>query len=496
MVLDPARINAIYRLRHDEKWSVRRIARELHVARKSILKYLRSPAGCASVRKHRKTKLDPFKPFVRELVEKDSEASAVVILDRLRPLGYEGQVTILRNYLRTVRQAVHPPRAFVRVESSPGDRFEVDWGHFGSLDYDRDRRKLYAFCLIECHSRRLYVEFTHSQSFETFVRCHIHAFRFMNGVARECLYDNLPTAVAEHEGEIVRFNPRFLAFAREYDFYPRACNKGAGWEKGKIERGGVRYLRQNFWPLRDIRDLPDANRQVREWLEQTANIRIHSETRERPNDRFLPDALRPLPQLDPDYRDTVIARAHKDLRLRFDGNRYCVPPRLVGRQLTVKADSSSVTIYHQEREIVRYARSFRRGQTFGAERFEKELLEQRPGAERTHTQQRFIALVGPVGDAYLRALAETDRSMARQIRELLALVRQYGPEAVASALAKAQAAGAIGADYVANILLQDQSPREQQPLLRLKDDHLNELVTDPLSLLEYDAFILSERSTP
>jgi transposase len=496
MVLGPNRINAIYRMRHDEKWSVRRIARELHVARKSVLKYLRSPAGCPAVRKPRKTKLDPFKPAVRELVERDPEASAVVILDRLRPLGYEGEITILRKYLKTVRQAVHPPRAFVRVESSPGDRFEIDWGHFGALNYDGDQRKLYAFCLIECHSRRLYVEFTHSQVFETFVRCHIHAFGFMTGVARECLYDNLPTAVAEHEGKIVRFNPRFLAFAREYDFYPRACNKGAGWEKGKIERGGVRYLRQSFWPLRDIRDLADANHQVREWLEQIANTRIHSETRERPVNRFRPDSLRPLPQLEADYRDTVIARAHKDIRLRFDGNRYCVPPRLVGHQLTIKADSSSVTIYDHEREIVRYARSFRRGQTFGAERFEKELLEQRPGAERTHTQQRFIALVGPVGDTYLRALAETDRSMARQIRELLALVRQYGPEAVAAALAKAQAAGAIGADYVANLLLQSQSPREQQPLLRLKDEHLNELVTDPLSLLEYDAFILSERSTP
>jgi len=36
-------------------------------------------------------------------------------------------------------------RAFVRVEPSPGERFEVDWGHFGVLDYFGDKRKLYAF---------------------------------------------------------------------------------------------------------------------------------------------------------------------------------------------------------------------------------------------------------------------------------------------------------------------------------------------------------------
>ena len=101
-------------------------------------------------------------------------------------------------------------------------------------------------------------------------------------------------------------------------------------------------------------------------------------------DRSLPaDALRPLPVIPYDYRDTAEALVHKDLRLQFDGNRYCVPHRFVGRRLTVKADSSSVTIYHRFQEIVSYARSWRRGQTFGAERFEPELAEFRPAARRS-----------------------------------------------------------------------------------------------------------------
>ena len=121
------------------------------------------------------------------------------------------------------------------MEPSPGERFEIDWGHFGALLSGRQAQTL-RLRLIEAHSRMLYVEFTHSQSFETFVRCHQHAFQAFGGVARECWYDNLLTAVAEHDGRLVRFQPRFLAFAREYDFYPRACNPGAGWEKGKVER--------------------------------------------------------------------------------------------------------------------------------------------------------------------------------------------------------------------------------------------------------------------
>ena len=89
------------------------------------------------------------------------------------------------------------------------------------------------------------------------MRCHHHAFRFMGGVARQILFDNQITAVAEHDGSIVRFNPRFLSFAREYDFYPRACHVALAWEKGKVERAGVRYVRQNFWPRRQ-NQLPDS----------------------------------------------------------------------------------------------------------------------------------------------------------------------------------------------------------------------------------------------
>jgi hypothetical protein len=93
-------------------------------------------------------------------------------------------------------------------------------------------------------------------------------------------------------------------------------------------------------------------------------------------------------------------------------------------------------------------------------------------------------------EGYLRDIADTDRALSRQLTELLELIRQYGPEPVADAIEKASAARAFGADYIANILRQQQSPRQIQPPLRLRDPRLNDLVTDPLSLLEYDAFIL------
>ena len=487
-VLKPELIDEIHRLHWHQKWSLRDIARQLNLNRRTVRKYLITPAAKPK-QPARTSKLDAFQQAIDGLLEQAPDASAVVMLQRLRPLGYQGGISILKQYLHNKRGSSATPRAFVRVESLPGDRFEIDWGHFGSLNYEGDARKLYAFSLVECHSRMLYVEFTHSQCFETFARCHIHAFEALRGIARELVYDNLSTAVAEHDGKLVRFNPRFLAFAREYGFIPRACHVASPWEKGKVERAGIGYLRQNFWPLRQFHGLPDVNAQARRWLDEVANVRTHSETREQPKERFRPDCLRPVPVLRPDYRDSAEALVHKDIRLQFDANRYCAPARYVGRRLTVKADSSSVTIYDQQREIVTYPRSWRRGQTFGSERFEKELLAQRPAAELSRTQQRLVAQLGERAAAYLRELARTDRSLPRQIAELNDLVRNYGPEAVAQAIEQASKARAFGADYIANILRLQQSPREVQPPVRLKDPGLNQLATDELSLLSYDSLI-------
>jgi len=488
-MLNDEQINQIHHLHWHQKWSLRQIARHLNRNRRTVAKYLIQPAQ-PRPQPQRTSKLEPFHAAIGELLEQDPGASAVVILQRLRGRGFEGGIAILKDYLHQVRTEAAARRAYVRVESQPGDRFEIDWGHFGALDYAGDQRKLYAFSLVECHSRMMYVEFTHSQCFETFVRCHVHAFQALGGIARHLVYDNLATAGAEHEGNLVRFHPRFLAFAREFGFLPRACHVASPWEKGKVERAGIGYLRQNFWPLRAFTGLADVNRQARQWLDEVANQRLHRETRERPDQRFLPESLLPLPALLSDYRDTADALVHKDLRLQFDSNRYCVPARYVGCRLTVKADSQSVTIYDQPRELVTYPRCWRRGQTLGAERFEKELLDQRPAAHLSRTQQRLVAQLGAGAAEYLRSLAQSDRALPRQIAELNELVRNYGPEAVAEAIDKAAAARAFGADYIANILRQQSSPRAVEPPVRLKDARLNQLAPEQLSLLEYDAYLL------
>jgi len=161
-MLTTDQINDLHHLYWVERWPIRKIKQHLGMSWRTIKKYLEAPAA-----RSRTSKLDPFKPTIAELLEKDARASAAVIEQRLRPLGYNGGHSILRDYIHQVRPQAQSQRAFVRMEPEAGDRFEVDWGHFGDLSYEGDHRKPYAFALVDGHSRMSYLEFTHSRSFES-----------------------------------------------------------------------------------------------------------------------------------------------------------------------------------------------------------------------------------------------------------------------------------------------------------------------------------------
>jgi hypothetical protein len=62
-MLTTEQINTIHHLHWSEHWSVRKIARHLHVGRRTISQYLVTPARRAAPRQ-RASKLDPFKSTI------------------------------------------------------------------------------------------------------------------------------------------------------------------------------------------------------------------------------------------------------------------------------------------------------------------------------------------------------------------------------------------------------------------------------------------------
>jgi len=490
-MLDRGIVFEIHRLKHLGLPNTQ-IARELGINRDTVSLYLKQPDR-RHCRRKRSSKLDQHKPFIDGILEEHAGVPATVILSRLRERGYTGGITILTDYLREKKRSSSSRKAFIRFESDPGRQMQIDWGHFGIIAYGNAKRKLSAFAITESYSRMLYVEFTHSQKQDLLHRCLLNAFAFFGGTPHELLVDNMLTAVIERQGLLVRFNDAFLDFLRPLKINPVACNVRSPQEKGKVERS-IGYLRQSFWPLRKMQNLADANAQVRQWLDEIANRRIHGTTGERPMERFKEVHLRSLPEHLSDCSETGSVYVHRDFAVRFDGNDYTVPPWTVGKRLLLKADNEMVSIFFKDKVAAVHPRCWE---------YKKRIeipshAEQVKRLKRRLWKDRDISLFASMGEdaaTYLEALAEASQPIKKNISRLLDLRDEYGVESLLYAIRKALQFKAYGADYIENILYQEMSPKRVHPPVKLQDEDLNRIRLSMPSLAEYDAYAV-KRSTP
>ena len=65
------------------------------------------------------------------MLDGDPRVPATVIAARLRPLGFTGSLTILRDHLRRVRPGFAAARAYQRTTYLPGELAQTDWWHTG-----------------------------------------------------------------------------------------------------------------------------------------------------------------------------------------------------------------------------------------------------------------------------------------------------------------------------------------------------------------------------
>jgi transposase len=174
--------------------------------------------------------LDPYVPAIRELIDETPELRATVVLERLRPLGYTGGITIVRERLRRLRPRPDP-QAFLTLDFAPASALQVDWADFGYALPGCPRR-VSAFVAALAYSRFLYVEFTVSQSMGSFLRCMERALGFCGGTTTTSIFDNMKTVVLVHTPIVTRFNARFLEYANARGgFGVVACNIKSPHEK-------------------------------------------------------------------------------------------------------------------------------------------------------------------------------------------------------------------------------------------------------------------------
>jgi len=476
---------------HAEGFSCRSIARQLQVSRETVAKYLADPASVIRSRKKKPSKLDPYRELVETMIKECPDVKAPVILQRIRKKGFDGEITIVRDMLRKLRGKAMNRQPFIRFESQPGEQVQVDWGHMGTLTYGENRRKLYALAVLEGHSRMLYVFFSHSQQQEYLHQGLLEAFTYFDGLPKEVLVDNMLTAVTERVGSIIRFNEAFLDFLGKFSITPRACTVRMPQEKGKVENA-IKYIRQNFWPLRQFADLADVQQQVRHWLDNVANVRKHNTTGKRPVDQL--HGLQPLPDLLPDCRQVCSLLVHKDFGVRFDTNIYTVPPWAIGKHVTLKADTSQISIHFKDRLIACHARCWDRRQRIELDIHKEQVKKIKKKLLRDRQIIVFLSL-GEVALQYLQQLTGSGLPIRKNITQLLTLQDEYGDTSLLYGLKKAMEKKLYGADYVRNILYQEMTPVCEHPPVQLKQENLNDIRLTTPALADYDAIAIKRRNS-
>jgi transposase len=336
--------------------AISEIARITGHDRKTIRAILNGPVSPPPRnRKPRAKKLDPFVPYLERRIE-EGVVNCNKLLDEIRRQGYQGGKSLVKNFVQPYREA-RRQEATVRFETLPGEQAQVDWGHFGFIQHHGRRRRLYGFVMTLGWSRASYLEFTVSADAAWWLRCHVHAFRYFGGAPRVVLHDNLKTAVLDRDADgTIHWNRRYLDFADYYGFAPRACRPYRAQTKGKVE-SGIRYVRGNFWPGLRFVDLADLNRQSLDWLDFTANVRIHGTTGEVPFERLPLEHLQSLVGK-PDYDTSLIVfrRATKDCFVSYDGNYYSVPSEYARKTLKLKEteEGQLIVLNPQDHEIARH----------------------------------------------------------------------------------------------------------------------------------------------
>jgi len=428
--------------RHNNGASIRGLAREFAVSRNTIRRILRknteqrqSGHNAVSVnRPRRASKLDPFEPAIKELLEKFEDITGQRIYEELQAKGYDGGITILRQRVRRLRPTPRK-KPVDRFETEPGRQGQMDWSPYTIRFQESGKAKVQCFSYILAFSRRQFVDFTNRRDFYTLIRRHIDCFEYLGGVPRQCLYDNEKSVVLRWESGRPVFNPRFIDFITYYQCRPVACRPGRPQTKGKVERP-FQYIETNLLGGRTFRDLDDLRAVTRWWLTNRADTHVHRTTGRMPKKLFFEQeagALLPLPAHPYDAAEVALRVCSIDGYIQFETNRYPVPYEYVADILTLKATEEEVLIYSPDIELIAGHQRLPAGANTTADNSDIH----RPRSKRyglEPVREQFLAL-GRQSQEFLDGLQQKFPKQAGfHARAILRLKEQYHCDDIAKAI--------------------------------------------------------------
>jgi transposase len=426
----------VIRLYYAEHWKVGTIAAQLSLHPDTIRRVLglTRMLGTPGVSLSPVRMVDPYREFIAQTLERYPDLRSTRLHDMIKSRGYLGAVRTLRDYVATVRP--RPKReVFLRTETLPGEQAQADWAYVGKIPVPGGERALWLFVLVLSYSRVLWAEFVLDLTVHSLCRSLVRSGLAMGGVPRQWLFDNPKVVVLERQGEVIRFHPILLDLCAKMRVQPRLCAVARPQHKGKVERS-IRYLRDRFLAGRTILSVADGNHQLKQFLTETAGLRPHPvqapltvrDVFKSESERLLalPAAL-PITDL---IQGVLIDR---QAFVRFDTNRYSVPPQYASRTLTLIVDDLEIRILDDANEVARHERNYGKRQIIELPEHREAILKQRKASRDLKGRDRLSAAAPEIHLLFNRWM-ESGMSLANAVARTVKLLDLYGEEIFALAI--------------------------------------------------------------
>lgn len=372
--------------------------------------------------------LDPYREQICEWI--DNGLSAVRIFEELRSMGVKVGYSTIKEYVKLIKKREN---IFVRIHTMPGEEAQVDFGYVGLTSYDGSKkRRTWVFNMRLSYSRLDYYEKVYDQRVETFINCHINAFRYFGGVPQYVKIDNLKAAILEANFYAPIYQQLYKRFAFHYGFRPIPCRVRKPNDKGKVE-SGIKYVKRNFFSGRNFKDEDDLNTQLKNWLDNKCNLRIHGTTRRVPCEMFEleeREKLNPLPSAEFVMSSIGLRKVYHDCHIYVDYNYYSVPFEYVGKEVDIEITKNILKVFYEGKEIAVHPLQKGKG-NFSTNKNHYPAYKRFSETEYQERYQTKMASIGPFSEQlFFLIVKEHPREWGRTVQGILSLLKYYPKEIV------------------------------------------------------------------
>ncbi|ETR67279.1 MAG: integrase catalytic subunit, partial [Candidatus Magnetoglobus multicellularis str. Araruama] len=321
----------------------------------------------------------------------------------------------------------------VRIHTDAGEEGQVDFGYAGyTLDNAGKRRKTWIFNMKLSYSRYDYYEKVYDQKVVTFIRCHQRAFEFFKGVPKTVRIDNLKAAVLEANFYEPRFQRVYKQFSEHYQFEIIPCRIYRPNDKGKVE-SGIKYVKNNFFAGRKFKNEDDLNQQLKEWVKQKCNVRIHGTTKKIPQEVFLAqekEKLISLPESRFKIAEVGLRKVYHDCHIFVESNYYSVPFDFVGCNVDIELSQNVLKIFYEHSLIAVHERLKGKGEFRTNPSHYPKYKVMTEKEYQSKYQKQMIDLGNYAQQIFPIIVKEQPHHWARTVQGILSLSKKYSKEIV------------------------------------------------------------------